>query len=317
MPSPHPPLVAIFGPTASGKSALAILVCEALGGEIITADSRQVYRYMDIGTDKPLPTDRARVPHHMIDLVGPDQPYTLALYQQDAYAAIEDVLSHGRLPVLAGGTPLYVNAVIEGWTIPRVEPDPAFRDALWQQAAAEGHAPLYARLRQLDPKSAEGILPTNTRRVIRALEVIHATGQPMSAQQAKSPPPYTILPILLECDRPALYRRIDDRVDLQIERGLVEEVQSLHDQGYSFDLPAMSGLGYRQVGDYLLGKATLPEAIQRIKWDTHAFVRHQSNWFRRVSDAHRFDVTERPPTQQVLALVQNFARVAQAHKPDV
>ena len=317
MPSPLPPLIAIFGPTASGKSALAISVCEAIGGEIITADSRQVYRYMDIGTDKPGPIDRARVAHHMIDLVDPDKPYTLAIYQHDAYAAIEDVLARGHLPVLTGGTPLYVNAVIEGWTIPRVEPDHAFRDALWRQAEAEGHAPLYAQLRELDPRSAEGILPTNTRRIIRALEVIHATGQPMSAQQAKSPPPYTILPILLECDRTVLYQRIDDRVDRQVERGLVEEVQCLHNRGFSFDMPAMSGLGYRQVGDYLLGKATLPEAIQRIKWDTHAFVRHQSNWFRRVGDAHRFNVTERAPTQDVLTLVDNFVRVAQAHKPDV
>jgi tRNA dimethylallyltransferase len=305
----HPPLIAIFGPTASGKSALALAISEAFNGEIVSADSRQVYRYMDIGTDKASPEDQARVPHHLIDIVDPDQSYTLGLYQQDAYAAINDIASRGRLPVLAGGTPLYVNAVIEGWTIPRVEPDPAFRDALYKQAETEGVAPLYARLQELDPKAAAGILPTNARRIIRALEVIHTTGQLMSAQQAKSPPPLNILSILLESDRTTLYKCIDDRVDTYIRRGLVEEVKSLHARGYAFDLPAMSGIGYRQIGDYLTGKATLPEAIQRIKWDTHAFVRHQGNWFRRVKDAHRFDVTHQPATTEALAVVQNFLRI--------
>lgn len=305
-PEQHLPLIAIFGPTASGKSALAMAIAEAFNGEIVSADSRQVYRYMDIGTDKASPADQARVQHHLIDIVDPDQNYTLGLYQQDAYSAIDDILARGRIPILAGGTPLYVNAVLEGWTIPRVEPDPAFRDALYAQAETEGVAPLYARLTQLDPKAAEGILPTNTRRIIRALEVIHSTGQPISAQQAKSAPPYAILGILLESDRTILYKRIDARVDSYIQRGLVEEVQSLKDRGYPYDLPSMSGIGYRQIGDYLTGKATLPEAIQRIKFDTHAFVRHQGNWFRRHQTAHRIDVTAQPPTDRALQLVQTF-----------
>lgn len=302
----HPPLIAIFGPTASGKSALALAACEAFNGEIVSADSRQVYRYMDIGTDKASTADQARVPHHLINIVNPDEPYTLALYQEDAYNAINDILARGRIPFLVGGTPLYVNAVIEGWTIPRAEPDIAFRDDLYRQAEAEGPAPLYARLQQLDPKAAAGILPSNTRRIIRALEVIHTTGGLMSDQQSKSPPPYSTLPILLECDRTTLYRRIDERVDSYIHRGLVEEVQSLHDRGYSFDLPAMSGIGYRQVGDYLTGKATLSEAIQRIKWDTHAFVRHQGNWFRRLQHAHRIDVANEAPTLAALTLIESF-----------
>lgn len=304
--SPNPPLIAIFGPTASGKSALALAIAEAFNGEIVTADSRQVYRYMDIGTDKPGPEDQRRVPHHLIDIVDPDQNYTLGLYQQDAYRTIDNILSRGRLPILAGGTPLYVNAVIEGWTVPKVEPDTAFRDDLYKQAEAQGVAPLYARLLQLDPQAAAGILPSNTRRIIRALEVIHTTGQPMSAQQAKSAPPYSILSILLESDRTTLYNRIDTRVDSYIRRGLVEEVQSLKERGYDYTLPSMSGIGYRQIGDYLTGKATLPEAIQRIKWDTHAFVRHQGNWFRRVQSAHRLDVTTQPPTNPALDLVATF-----------
>ena len=315
--SQHPPIIAIFGPTASGKSALAVSVCETFGGEIVSADSRQVYRSMDIGTDKPGPHVRARIRHHMIDIVDPDEPYTLALYQQGAYAAIDDILSRGRVPVLAGGTPLYVNAVIEGWTIPRVEPDPAFRDALARQAEEEGPAPLHARLRELDPQSAATILPTNARRIIRALEVIHVTGRPISAQQAKSPPPYHILPILLECERTSLYKRIDERVDSYIERGLVEEVRQLNAQGYAFDLPSMSGIGYRQIGDYLLGKATLDEAIQRIKWDTHAFVRHQSNWFRRVQNAKCLDVTHESPQDDALSVIHDFLAVALPPSPNV
>src|SRR5205814_1832352 len=168
-------------------------------------------------------------------------------------------------------TPLYVNAVTEGWTIPHVEPDLRFRAELEIEAREHSTQRLYTRLAELDPQAAQTILPTNTRRIIRALEVIHETGRPMSLQQAKNPPAYLILPICLECERSVLYKRIDDRVDSYIERGLIDEVAGLHERGYSFDLPSMSGIGYRQIGDYLRGRATLAEAIQRIKWDTHAF----------------------------------------------
>jgi tRNA dimethylallyltransferase len=284
-------------------------VCEAFGGEIVTADSRQVYRYMDIGTDKPSKDDQARVRHHMIDLVDPNESYTLALYQEQAYFAIDDILARGKLPLLAGGTPLYVNAVNEGWTIPRVEPNLAYRDSLFLEAEEQGPEALHERLQQLDPAAAKAILPTNTRRIVRALEVIEQTGKPISAQQSKSPPPYHILPILLSCDRTILYERIDRRVDHYIERGLVDEVSHLHNMGYAFSLPSMSGIGYRQIGDYLEGKATLDAAVQRIKWDTHAFVRHQANWFRRVTDGHILDVTSQPPTDEALSLVKEFLRV--------
>lgn len=285
-------------------------VSETFGGEIVSADSRQVYRHMDIGTDKASPADRAHVEHHMIDVVDPDESYTLAVYQEQAYHAIDDILNRGKVPILAGGTPLYVNSIIEGWNIPRVEPDMTFRAELEGEAASHGTARLHERLVQLDPESAETILPSNTRRIIRALEVIHTTGQRMSAQQSKAASPYNILPICLECDRPVLYERIDRRVDSYIKLGLVEEVAGLHKRGYSFDLPAMSGIGYRQIGDYLQGRATLAEAVQRIKWDTHAFVRHQGNWFRRAHDARRFDVTTQPAGDAVLGAVAEFLTFA-------
>lgn len=303
-----PPIVAIVGPTASGKSALALRLCEAVSGEIVTADSRQVYRFMNIGTDKPTQEERARVPHHMIDLVDPDEPYTLATYQEQAYGVIADITARGRLPVLAGGTPLYANAVLEGWTIPRVEPDMSLRASLEAEAARYGAERLHQRLAALDPDAANTILPTNTRRIIRALEVIQQTGQPITTQQRKSAPPYRILTIVLQCERGELYRRIDARVEAQIARGLVEEVASLHEMGYSFTLPAMSGLGYRQIGEYMQGKATLEQAVQRIKWDTHNFARHQGNWFRRAHSAQQLDVTDEDPFPETLKIVSDFLR---------
>ncbi len=290
-------------------------VCEMFSGEIVTADSRQVYCHMDIGTDKPSGEEQARVPHHMIDLVNPDESYTLALYQEQAYHAIDSILARGKLPVLAGGTPLYVNAVIEGWHIPRVEPNLSYRDALFREAEEQGAEVLHDRLRALDPDAATTILSTNTRRIVRALEVIDRTGQPISSQQTKSPPPYSILPILLSCDRAVLYERIDRRVDRYIERGLVDEVSHLLGMGYALMLPSMSGIGYRQIGEYLEGNATLEHSVQRIKWDTHAFVRHQANWFRRVTNGHVLDVTHESPAPEALRLVEAFLSVVRAPKP--
>jgi tRNA dimethylallyltransferase len=308
------PLIAITGPTASGKSALALQLGEELGAEIVTADSRQVYKLMDIGTAKPSAEEQARLPHHMIDLVYPDEPYTLALYQRQAYATIDEVLSRGKLPILAGGTPLYVNAVLEGWTIPEVEPDLGLRARLEAEAEAAGPEQLHRRLAELDPDAAAGILPSNTRRIVRALEVIERTGKPISAQQAKGPPPYRILTIVLDCERPELYRRIDQRVDRQIEQGLVEEVRGLHNMGYGFDLPSMSGIGYRQIGEYLTGRATLEQAVQRIKWDTHSFVRHQVNWFRRARTAAHIDATNSDPLPEARRILEDFLSGAGSNK---
>ncbi|MFL5733012.1 MAG: tRNA (adenosine(37)-N6)-dimethylallyltransferase MiaA [Chloroflexia bacterium] len=300
-------VITIIGPTASGKSALAIKVAEAVRGEIVTADSRQVYHYMDIGTDKPPAELQRRVRHHMIDLVDPDEAYTLAMYQDGAGQVIPEVWARGRVPILAGGTPLYVNAVIEGWFLPRVEPDLQLRGDLEREVAEYGPDALHARLAALDPPAAEKILPTNARRIIRALEVIAVTGRPISEQQGKSAsPPFRNLLIGLKCERQELYRRIDDRVDREIASGLVEEVAGLHERGYSFDLRSMSGLGYRQIGEYLLGRATLEEARQRIKWDTHAFARHQANWFRRAHDAIWLEVTASDPAPEALELVDRF-----------
>jgi tRNA dimethylallyltransferase len=300
------PLVVIVGPTAVGKTRLALRLAGELGAEIVSADSRQVYRGMDIGTDKPTAEERQRVPHHLVDIVDPDEKLTLARYQDMAYAAIEDVLARGKVPLLVGGTGLYIKAVVEGWSIPRVKPNEALRAELVREAEVKGEEALHARLRQVDPVAAEKIDPRNVRRVIRALEVYLETGEPISELQRRKPPPYRILQIGLTMDRVALYQRIDQRVDRMIERGLVEEVRGLMEQGYGRELPAMSGLGYRQIGCYLRGEISLAEAIRLIKRDTRRFVRQQYNWFRLDDERiHWFQALD-DPYERVKGVILQF-----------
>ncbi len=272
------PLVAIVGPTATGKSSLALELCQALKGEIISADSRQVYRYMDIGTAKPAKEEQATVPHHLIDVADPDQDFSLALYQSKALGEIEDIQRRGKTAFLVGGSGLYVWALLEGWRIPPIPPDLALRHELESKARVEGGNSLYNKLKEIDPSAAEQIDPRNVRRVIRALEV-GLQGTPFSQLQVKKPFVDSII-IGLTTDRADLYRRIDARVDSMMQKGLLKEVEGLAARGYGFDLPSMSGLGYKQIGMYLQGKTDLPTAIQQIKFDTHSFARHQYNWFR-------------------------------------
>jgi tRNA dimethylallyltransferase len=286
-------LLVIVGPTAVGKSALAIHLAETLHGEIVSADSRLFYRGMDIGTAKPTPEERARVPHHLIDIADPDETVGLAEFQEQATAAIADVHAQGRLPLLVGGTGQYVRAVVEGWRVPRVPPDPALRAELEAQAEREGASALHARLTRLDPDAAGRIDPRNVRRVIRALEVCLITGRPISEQQRKHPSPYRILQIGLTTAREALYARADRRIEAMMTAGLADEVRRLVEAGYGWDLPAMSGLGYVQFKPYFEGQATLEEVVAQIKRATRRFIRHQYNWFRPSDPAIRwFDVAE-------------------------
>lgn len=273
-------LLAIVGPTAVGKSALALRLAERFHGAIISADSRLIYRGMDIGTAKPTPEERARVPHYLVDILNPDEPFGLAQYQELAYQAIADAHHKGFLPLLVGGTGQYVWAVLEGWSIPRVPPQPALRAELEEQARREGPEALHRRLAELDPTAAARIDPRNVRRVIRALEVCLTAGAPISELQRKSPPPYDTLIIGLQMERAALYARIDARVEQMIAAGLVEEVRGLLAAGYPPDLPAFSSVGYRQIIAYLRGEASLEEAVARIKRDTRRLVHQQSIWFR-------------------------------------
>ncbi len=261
---------------------------------------------MDIGTDKPTPAERAAVPHHLIDILDPGDDYSLALYQRDAYQAIAAVHARGRVPILAGGTPLYIRAVLEGWRIPPAPPDPEFRARLELRARMEGPQSLHRELALVDPAAAARIPPENVRRVIRALEIYAQTGRPMTALEGRTPPPWRVLTLGLTLPRDELYRRIDERVERQIERGLVEEVQRLLEAGVPPDAPALTALGYRQIVAYLRGECSLAEAIERIKYETHRYARHQMTWLRRLSAVQWFDPRAPGWYERMLALAQEF-----------
>ncbi len=286
-------LLVIVGPTAVGKTGLSLQLARAFEAEIISADSRQIYCGLDIGTDKATPQQRAQVPHHLIDVVDPDEILSLADFQERAYYLIDDIHRRHRLPLLVGGTGQWVWAVVEGWGVPRVPPDYELRAKLQARAEAVGVEAFHAELAAVDPAAAQKLDPRNVRRVIRALEVYQKTGVPISQHQKKSPPPYAILIIGLTRPREALYERIDRRIDRMMEGGLLAEVEQLVEAGYGLDLPSMSGLGYRQIGQYLQGEISLDEAVALIKKETRRFVRQQYNWFRLDDERIRwFEVDE-------------------------
>jgi tRNA dimethylallyltransferase len=277
-----------------GKTETAVQLCRDLGGEIISADSRQIYRKLDIGTAKPTPEERAAAVHHLVDVIDPDEVLGLAEYQELAYAAIDDILARGRAPFLVGGTGQWVRAVVEGWGVPRVPPDHALRAELEAEAEQAGPEALHARLAAVDPVAAAKIDYRNVRRVIRALEVHLKTGVPISRHQRAQPPPYRILQVGLTMPRQALYARVDARIERMLDEGLVDEVRSLLAQGYSLNLPAMSSLGYRQIGRYVAGELGLDEAVGLIKRETRRYIRQQYNWFRLDDpEIHWFDASIR------------------------
>ncbi len=304
----------IVGPTAVGKTSLSLHLAEALEGEIISADSRSFYRGMDIGTAKPTPEERARVPHHLVDIADPDETVGLADYQDRAYAAIDDVLARDKLPLLVGGTGQYVQAVVEGWRIPRVPPHPDLREELEAKAERKSPYALHDWLKRLDPQAAEDIHPHNVRRVVRALEVCLITGRPISEQQGKEPPPYQILQIGLTMDRDDLYERADRRLEMMIEAGLVDEVRALLEQGYHWHLPAMSAVGYTEFEPFFEGSpperaeetVEVGEVMAEIRSNLHRFIRHQYNWFSLDDPAiHWFDVAH-TAHQEIEAVVRRW-----------
>ena len=298
-------LVVLLGQTAVGKTALSLKLAQAFQGEIISVDSRLFYKGMDIGTAKPTPAERAQAPHHLIDLCNPNETITLGEYQRRAYQSIDFVMANGRLPILVGGTGQYVKAVVEGWGIPEVPPHPKLRAALAQMAGPE----LARWLTTLDPVAAQKHDPRNLRRVIRALEVTLVSGRPISELQRKTPPPYRICQIGLTRPREALYGRIDTRVDQMMANGLLTELEELRDAGYGRSLPSMSGLGYRQLWAYLDGEMELPEAIERIKFETHRFARQQANWFSKNDPAITwFNLDEQAETDVETAVLHHIDR---------
>ncbi len=272
-------LVAIVGPTAIGKSKLAIRLAQTFNGEIVSADSRQVYRFMDIGTAKPSPEELSLAPHHLINIINPDEDFSLAQYQKLAHRAINDIQKRRKLAILVGGSGQYIWSILEGWGVPEVPPNPELRQSLAEKAAREGKDKLYQELMEVDPAAAQGIDPSNVRRVIRALEVYKSTNIPFSRLRCKQTPPFKAMIIGLTTDRVELYRRIDSRVDEMIEQGLVAEADRLFDRGYELKLPAMSGIGYKQIGAFLNGGLPLAAAIELFMFESHRFVRHHYTWF--------------------------------------
>ena len=254
-----PPLITLIGPTAVGKTELAIRLAEACAGEIVSADSRLFYRGMDIGTAKPSLEERRRAPHHLIDVADPDEPWSLAMFQKAAQEAIAGIHARRKLPLLVGGTGQYVRAVVEGWVPPPQAPDPDLRRRLETWAEEIGPEELHARLAVVDPEAARRILPGNLRRTIRALEVIFHTGRRFSEQQRKKETPYHLIQIGLTRPREELYRRIDARIEAMFANGFVEEVRGLLERGYAPDLPTLSAIGYGETCAYLRGEISLED----------------------------------------------------------
>lgn len=304
------PLVVLVGPTAVGKSQVAIHLAKALETEVLTADSRQVYRGMDIGMDKPTLQERRGVPHRLIDLVDPDQPFNVGEYRRRALKEIERLYQEGRLPLIVGGTGLYIRALLRGlWDGPGA--DWTFRKDLEQVASRDGLSSLHRRLAQVDPVSAARLHENDVVKIIRALEVHHLLGQPMSEihrRHAFGERPFRALLIGLMRDRKALYRRVDERVDVELAKGLVEETRRLLAQGYGRHLGSMKGLGYRQIAGHLAGEYDFEEAVRRLKRDTRHFAKRQLTWFRKEPEIEWLAVGEsEPPDATAVRIVQKVA----------
>lgn len=280
-----PPLILIVGPTAVGKSDFALLLAERIRGEIVSADSRLLYRGMDIGTAKPTSADRKRIPHHLIDVADPDQALSLAEFQRLARLAVVGIQSRGHLPLLVGGTGQYVRAVTRGWQPPQVEPDARLRSVLEELDLNAGDQLLYRRLGAMDPTAAAAIDPRNRRRTVRALEVILKTGRLFSDQRGRERVEFHVLTLGLKRPRAELYARVDARIEGMFAAGFLDEVRGLLARGYSEALPSMSAIGYRQCVQVLRGELSVEEAKVEIRRLTRMFVRRQANWFRESDPA--------------------------------
>ena len=306
------PLVILTGPTAVGKTALSVALAKAIDGEIISADSMQVYRHMDIGSAKVTKEEMADVPHHLIDVLEPTEDFNVVLFQQMASQAVEEICGRGHIPIVVGGTGFYIQALLYDIDFTENDEDTGLRRSLEELAGKKGPEALYERLREIDPESCENIHANNVKRVIRAIEFYEKTGKKISAhnqEQRQNSSPYQFAYFVLNDDRNAVYRRIDARVDLMMERGLLEEVRTLQAMGCKRGMVSMQGLGYKEILSCLEGEISLEEAVYLIKRDTRHFAKRQLTWFRREKEViwvekNVFDYN----SQKILDFMQDFLR---------
>lgn len=281
------PLVILTGPTAVGKTALSIKLASKIGGEIISADSMQVYRQMDIGSAKIKPEEMGGIPHHLIDILEPEEEFNVCLFEKLALEAMEQIYERGHIPVVVGGTGFYIQALLYQIDFTEEETDTAFRDKLWQLGEEKGNHYLHELLRKVDPESAEEIHENNRKRVIRALEFYENSGKPISThnkEQRQKTSAYNSCYFVLTDDRKKLYERIESRVDQMLSKGLVDEVRTLKERGCNASMVSMQGLGYKEILEYLDGRCSLLEAVEKIKKETRHFAKRQLTWFRREKD---------------------------------
>ena len=289
------PIVVLTGPTAVGKTKASIGLAKAIGGEIISADSMQVYKYMDIGSAKIRPEEMKGVPHYLVDELLPSEEFHVVKFQQMAKAAMEQIYANGHIPIVVGGTGFYIQALLYDIDFTEEGGDSKFREELEGFANTHGADALHKRLEEIDPESAKAIHANNVKRVIRALEYYEQTGEKISVhneRERQKESPYQFAYFVLNDERAHLYERIERRVDQMVEEGLVKEVQALKDRGYTKDMVSMQGLGYKEMFDYLEGRCTLEEAVRRIKRDTRHFAKRQITWFKRERDVIWIDKKE-------------------------
>ena len=303
------PLIVVAGPTASGKTGLAIDIANYVGGEIVSADSMQIYKYMNIGSAKPTHKERAQAVHHMIDFLEPDAEFSVADYTEMAHKVIADIYERGKIPIMAGGTGLYINSVVNDVTFGEMDTDYELRESLRKTAEEKGSEYLLHMLSEFDEVSAKRLHPNNLRRIIRAIEFYKITGKPISEHQEetkKTQSRYNPLMLCVNWDREELYDRINRRVDMMMDEGLLDEVKRLMDMGYTKDLNSMQGIGYKEVMDYFDGKASLEETVEIIKQSSRRYAKRQLTWFRRDERIHY--VSSENPFEEAKLLIDDFLR---------
>ena len=303
------PLIVVAGPTASGKTGLAIDIANYVGGEIVSADSMQIYKYMNIGSAKPTQKERAKAVHHMIDFLEPDAEFSVADYTEMAHKVIADIYERGKIPIMAGGTGLYINSVVNDVTFGEMDTDYELRESLRKTAEEKGSEYLLHMLSEFDEVSAKRLHPNNLRRIIRAIEFYKITGKPISEHQEetkKTQSRYNPLMLCVNWDREELYDRINRRVDMMMDEGLLDEVKRLMDMGYTKDLNSMQGIGYKEVMDYFDGKASLEETVEIIKQSSRRYAKRQLTWFRRDERIHY--VNSENPFEEAKLLIDDFLR---------